>query len=797
MRLRTKFKVPIMAGAPPPRYPWDIVEDGKVASYQLQKQRDSFGSYIIAGYHPYSQDRLPSVTPDWNGFCIYMDYLYKSKRFIDKGRLFEIKNLAHSTSGIIGDDNISHRKLLNEYRHLESDDLSNSKLMYPFGYKPDTEEIKEDHRETKDIQKNRNKFMELIGKSSTVNLECSDKQVKADIDRKKNQSILESSIQDLFSNLSFTKEQSNLYRQRNIEVDISLQNAGTLSEKIKELDILERAQRNHQKTEKKRESSKKIDELVDKVDEKKDTLLDLVLKKDQSMEKVFTCDQLSALHYISTHMIRYENTENESLKLLLIGGPGTGKTYLINKTQEVAEERPLVCTAEYGSAASNLNTGSTLCKVFGFSAGNGSKSIRRRSNMNQEMSSLGTNCLPQVFQMLYSKFIDKNGILVIDEISLSPAVTIYHVSKTLKGIVKSYVDSIENQEDPEMSMKKKILKKLDPSKHFGGIDTILGGDFNQIPAIGEGLPAAVEKFIITNDSQSKDLSTEGAKIFLDFRRKQLTTNMRAKDDIAHINRIHDMTDTSVRFPINKELINYFKSRVLKKEDIVKNPEWISNCLYLTSSNDERILLNTYIAQIYAQYAKQIVVRYPLRIVSYPDQGFLKEMSIEDWRQDLRIKYPELWGYFIVGANATLTSNFKPEIGLSNGSQVKFSGMIFDKQDVLYDETKRLLENAALGSMVTIKIAPKYFLVETKTNVILKDDEMVRNVDPLEEQNTVFIVPSESQKESELRNAIIEDKILNTLKYRGSWVDLLFACTYHKAQGIYIILFSNTYATMYT
>ena len=37
--------------------------------------------------------------------------------------------------------------------------------------------------------------------------------------------------------------------------------------------------------------------------------------------------------------------------------------------------------------------------------------------------------------------------------------------------------------------------------------------------------------------------------------------------------------------------------------------------------------------------------------------------------------------------------------LSNGSQVKLSGLIFDESDPLYSETKRQIDDASVGSLV--------------------------------------------------------------------------------------------------
>ena len=166
-----------MAGAHPPSYPWDQLTTNEHPSDELQRKRDAFGAYVIAAYCPYSVDKYPSVsrqddgarlTLDWQGFVMYVDYLYRSESFIDAGRLFEIENLANGTSGIRGEDNYAHRGLINEYRHLFSDDLSDKDLMYPFGKRAETNisRMKSNLKE----QQRKSDFVKAISKKT--NLQC-------------------------------------------------------------------------------------------------------------------------------------------------------------------------------------------------------------------------------------------------------------------------------------------------------------------------------------------------------------------------------------------------------------------------------------------------------------------------------------------------------------------------------------------------------------------------------------------------------------------------------------------------
>ena len=131
-----------MANGAAPSYPWEVVDsDTGAISSQLQKKRDLFGGYVIANYCPYDVDQPPSnplngvvYSFDWIGFNDYLNYLYQSDSYIDKGRLLEIIFLADSTgvNPLSGGD--SQRQLVNDYRHQNSDNLKDESKMNPFGY---------------------------------------------------------------------------------------------------------------------------------------------------------------------------------------------------------------------------------------------------------------------------------------------------------------------------------------------------------------------------------------------------------------------------------------------------------------------------------------------------------------------------------------------------------------------------------------------------------------------------------------------------------------------------------------
>ena len=81
---------------------------------------------------------------------------------------------------------------------------------------------------------------------------------------------------------------------------------------------------------------------------------------------------------------------------------------------------------------------------------------------------------------------------------------------------------------------------------------------------------------------------------------------------------------------------------------------------------------------------------------------------------------------------------------------------------------------------------QHILVEAETpDFLLDESEMVpvSLAQPIFENNMIYVIPAESAKDSEISGAVIGDKIHRTVSYKSAFVDMLFACTYYKAQGL--------------
>lgn len=143
-----KQKITMLGGGKPPVYPVDLYPLER-PSTALQNARDSFAKYTLSNYWPFTingfqqimnpnfieseNEEYLDLTYDWMGFCKLLDYFYSDLcSFIDKGRYYEIRNLAFGTRDLPPNGSMNKR-MISAYRRQSSDDLENSKNLNPFG----------------------------------------------------------------------------------------------------------------------------------------------------------------------------------------------------------------------------------------------------------------------------------------------------------------------------------------------------------------------------------------------------------------------------------------------------------------------------------------------------------------------------------------------------------------------------------------------------------------------------------------------------------------------------------------
>ena len=476
--------------------------------------------------------------------------------------------------------------------------------------------------------------------------------------------------------------------------------------------------------------------------------------------------------------------EDHQLKIALIGGPGTGKTFTITEAQNLASPRPFICCAAYGSAAASLPGGSTICQVFGFNA-----QKKRNYGVDKEMRSLSDKFMPTVFARLHKQFVEEQGILVVDEVSLLTAVNLYHISKTLQDLMQT--QTFKKDEVLTASNRYHLSSQLHAESDFGGVNVMLAGDWFQIPGIGMGLPEAVMHLILEKDvpyGKVNKKSLAGANKFLEFTKLELHQNVRSGKDPKHSAMVASISDFNKRYPVTEDFILHLKNKTLTSKDLLDDATWLEEGLFLTSNNETRKCLNYCLAREFCKLRKEVLIMYPLEIkTTYDDLDILDtHMTQDDLRAELRKKYPDMWGYYIKSGPAVLTRNLKPELKLANGSQVYFHSMIFDPKDTFFKEVEKIISDAKPGSVVQLPIAPSYIIVEAPKldieNFSLEENEMLDGVTPTRDNYICYAVPTYGTQNDRIRNPIVKDKILTTCEFKEARIEMLFSCTFHKAQG---------------
>jgi len=150
--------------------------------------------------------------------------------------------------------------------------------------------------------------------------------------------------------------------------------------------------------------------------------------------------------------------------ILITGGAGTGKSFLLNYIRKNFKEKNIAITASTGIAAVNIS-GSTIHSWLGIGLANGS--------------------LEQIIQNIrHSKFaklrrkIRATNIIAIDEISMISAATFDIISEVLKAI----------RED---------------NRPFGGLQMILFGDFLQLPPVSNDKNGPLAELCFKSDAWIK------------------------------------------------------------------------------------------------------------------------------------------------------------------------------------------------------------------------------------------------------------------------------------------------------
>ena len=790
--LRAKHRVAIMAGGKPPVYPTTLPAEGEGPNIALQNKRDSFASYVIANYWPYTKDSPPTIPSyrsgpedlnislDWNGLSKLLDYLYHpSASFIARGRQFEITNLAFG-SREHPDFGASIKKLITKYRYSNADNLLDPNKLNPFG-RPSRRTGSGNNYDEPEIDQQARREAEAIYNSNRLSEQDETAMVALDAKRKQFQVDFIHLTTNHFGSVEVRLNNMNNSRVNQQEI------GGTLASNNITQDDLTALLGRIKSTDTTYVAPTETMDVSESVllptapvlpipmqvtsTASEQAAANIMDMSDDQIEIVRRClnmgpaDNLEKEQFALAYQVimRIQGNLTEPLRIVFEGGPGTGKTYTVSLVQKADPTRPWLYTAVWGSAASNLPSGKTICNAFGMVP---RKPFHNPGQLTRQNTLLSAN-KQKKYDDLSLIFEEKDGFLLIDEMSVMTALYLAHLEHRM-------------QELPHDEIKR--------ASSWGGYNVILTGDWFQIPAVGGvSIPTAIYRTLVDEDSiklPQDELIVEAARSFMKFKRMRLKTNMRAAADQAHVDRIRRMSDTNELHPISHELTTFLRSIVLTGDTMLaEDGKWQKHGVCLTASNVERCIINNYRGNLYAQLTGEVMISWPLKAVG----NAAASLSNEEQRL-LLDNYAELSGYFIKGAPCALTENLKPEKGLANGTQAIMNSLLFDSNDPLYQETKELIISAAPGSHVRVPIRPTHVIVEylPRWNIELVPDERIpvlvaTPIDP--DYTCVAITTKVSHSSSNtLNTVVIGDKVIKDYKYLEASVDLGFAFTFEKAQG---------------
>ena len=411
---------------------------------------------------------------------------------------------------------------------------------------------------------------------------------------------------------------------------------------------------------------------------------------------------------------------------LMTGGPGAGKSYAIKHLKKITDAAGVRMRsgAFAAPAAMPLPNGQTLHSLVG---------IRMISNVFPPPPS--HNALAR----LRTAWKDV-GLFVTDEISM--------VNRPLLGIVSHRLSLI-----------------LDNPAHFGGLCTVLSGDFRQLPSIPEpGLAAAA-----VSPPQDTRVGTPSAladSIFANVVLLPLVEQKRCED--AQWNAVLDECRSSGTLtPLVASL------KLLSDADVQQDPAW-QFATIATTGNELRAHINSMQATRWAAHTGTVKLRW--RSTVHKWIGYAP--SDEDWAA---CEDPRFFGEFVPGLEVVLNDNLSAEStekGVANGRRAKMYGLSYN-DPAAQDTMLRQMSASQPGDVITLDTPPDYVILDIgPVDGTHGLDDAVINP---ETGGLLLSLKAEPDNNTKLR-CVINGEICK-LKLNSFDYDMLFCVTFHKLQGM--------------
>lgn len=505
----------------------------------------------------------------------------------------------------------------------------------------------------------------------------------------------------------------------------------------------------------------------------------------------------------------------ESLRLLLNGDPGSGKSYVIDTIVELASVMGLgyvLTTSFNGIAAVNID-GSTLCSTFHLFD----------SSEKQSTTKFDEDTLNKIRQKINS---DNMCFMILDEVST--------IDSKIIALINHQLQQVFGNDLP-----------------FGGVSVLFAGDFNQLGPVQKiflpkdmmiyakrnrrirkqasasansrnstqnsaqappplkkqkfnaaAFEEAEQAFHETNIRRNKkqraqnkiarfrpaSLAYTGCALFATFERFLLLEQQRAVDDVQHCAFIKRLSKGNDILPEDIESLPH-----LSHEDITNNPDEWKYAPTLVSTNLERLNICRFKAALWARDHKTYVFRWKNKIRSEenPPNGPTRETTHQ--------KNAFFWQLFVHKAPCNLNHNINGDLALVNGAPMTKHSLAITDPDQ-YSKIMNLTSgpNALpFGSEIEIKPPTAVYLEMSPT---LDNKPMTRRREcQMKILETLSIIPGKIVIPITSSMRPLKKDCFDRFHYRvnstltGSSLatatvaplfpfDLSFAMTVHKAQG---------------
>jgi PIF1-like helicase len=476
-----------------------------------------------------------------------------------------------------------------------------------------------------------------------------------------------------------------------------------------------------------------------------------------------TVDQKAALYKIAIYADAYRNAVTKGtalptpLRMLLLGGPGVGKSYLISQVKVILHMCNIqnISCAYTGCAASVLVKARTVSSLFDIKSG-------IKGGHDVPLDPLD---IPQL-KNARTRF-GESHVIIIDEVSM--------IGAKLLGDIHSRLCQMA------------VLPELQ-KQDFAGKSIILVGDFFQIKPVGDtALYRAVMDRMVYKTSGSSSLSPRdpvsiGTHLFLQFDLSQLVTQVRAATDMQHAEHLRFMRSPvfgqqAIPETLIKQLLcsrlsstDTAADELLPFSDISK--AW-ALAPVLVSTNEERDNIIELLGQKVALLLGVPLVKWRLPLKT----SWYNESELDG----IYASTPGAWGYFVQGAPAFVTENQNPLKGVANGTMGVMHSLVFaaTESDSCSSRISAALPGdiVDLGHVVPTFVNLRLYLSSDRVASWGRDETLVQG------EIVVPIGMTKYEKTSIRVHAIGRYSQSRTVPIRQTHAfEPAFSLTFHKVQG---------------